>query len=80
MIQRLLLDHPRTVGETYFQHMRASPDHRPPGSVPRPARASSTPIIPGLVHDDRQLGDRQAVRRDLPAPLRPADAVTVARL
>ncbi len=24
MIQRLLLDHPHTVGETYFQHMRAS--------------------------------------------------------
>ena len=24
MIQRLLLDHPRTVGETYFEHMRAS--------------------------------------------------------
>lgn len=24
MIRRLLLDHPRTVGETYFEHMRAS--------------------------------------------------------
>ncbi len=24
MIQRLLLDHPRTVGESYFAHMRAS--------------------------------------------------------
>lgn len=24
MIQRLLLDHPRSVGEGYFEHMRAS--------------------------------------------------------
>lgn len=24
MIRRLLLDHPRTVGESYFAHMRAS--------------------------------------------------------
>lgn len=24
MIRRLLLDHPHTVGETYFEHMRAS--------------------------------------------------------
>lgn len=24
MIQRLLLDHPHMVGETYFKHMRAS--------------------------------------------------------
>ncbi len=24
MIHRLLLDHPRSVGETYFEHMRAS--------------------------------------------------------
>jgi hypothetical protein len=24
MIQRLLFDHPHTVGETYFAHMRAS--------------------------------------------------------
>ena len=24
MIQRLILDHPRSVGESYFEHMRAS--------------------------------------------------------
>ncbi len=24
MIDRLLFEHPRTVGETYFEHMRAS--------------------------------------------------------
>ena len=24
MIQRLLIDHPHSVGETYFEHMRAS--------------------------------------------------------
>ncbi|MGI4879105.1 MAG: DUF6356 family protein [Janthinobacterium lividum] len=24
MIQRLMIDHPRSVGESYFEHMRAS--------------------------------------------------------
>ena len=77
MIQRLLLDHPAHRRRKLFRSTCA-----PVADDGRAARRSQAgacvvhAVVPGAVHDDRQLGDPPAPRRNLPAPLRPADAVT----
>jgi len=47
MIRRLLLDHPASVGESYFEHMRASL-----GTAGKLARAAGAcvvhAVVPGL--------------------------------
>ena len=47
MLARLFVDHPRTVGESYFEHMRASL-----GTAFKLARASAAcvvhAVVPGL--------------------------------